>query len=92
MNDQAKPLSRAVFGNAYMLSIANAIAGFADGTFTQRNIGAKLAIPDNLVSGPLRKLAAAQLIKERDQGWERIDSVLWELVVTFYGEQIGVTE
>lgn len=84
-----KALSKALFGNAYMLSVIVAIAQFEDGTFSQRGIASRLGVADNLVTRPLSQLKSADLIKERSGHWESEKSVFWDSIKKLYAERIG---
>jgi len=78
--DSTKTFSKAVFGNAYWLSTAVVIAGFADGRFTQRIVASRLNLPDNLVGPSLRRMSVAGLVKDVEGEWERVPSPMWDFV------------
>ncbi len=77
-----RDFSRALFNNAYVLEVAAAIAGFADGAFTSTQVARRLGVERNVVATALAHLEKAALIKRahsdgRHRPFERQPSAFW---------------
>ena len=48
MDEHIGELSKALFGNAYMLVVVSVIAGFSDGEFIQRDVAEQRALTRTL--------------------------------------------
>jgi DNA-binding transcriptional regulator LsrR (DeoR family) len=56
------------------LSVAVVIPSFSDGKFTQRAIGRRLGVADNLVEKPLKRLRSLGLVKSTGDQMQRNDT------------------
>lgn len=77
-------ISKALLGNAYLLELAAAIAGVADGHFFAREMAKRLGVADSVVTPAVGRLEAAGLLKRLPrvanyQEFERVPSVFWSL-------------
>ncbi|MDQ1438571.1 MAG: hypothetical protein QOK43_2200 [Acidimicrobiaceae bacterium] len=77
-------VSKALFGNANLLSVAEAAAGFA-GAFTGRALAAGADLPDPVVTPIVRRLSEGRVIvlkREvgRSREYEVVDGPFWDLI------------
>ena len=93
--DGLRGVSRAAYGNSYMLEVGCAIAGHPEVTFIQRDLVQATGVEKGLVATVIRRLEDGGLIERlgedgREHPFVRSESIFWNNLVRHRAEIVDL--